>query len=81
VKRKTQHKSRRTKLRLKFPNTACPTGDIISELLKRVRTHSILIDRKLLKRNRVLSEETQLVHKADNLTTICELTVFKMCDP
>jgi hypothetical protein len=35
----------------------CPSGDTISELVKKVRTHGILIDGKLLKRNRVLPEK------------------------
>jgi hypothetical protein len=46
----------RRKFRRKFPDTTCPAGDTISKLLKKVRTHGILIDRKLLKRNRVLTE-------------------------
>jgi hypothetical protein len=40
---------------LKFPDTTCPSGYIISKLVKKVRTHSILNDRKPLKRNRVLT--------------------------
>jgi hypothetical protein len=45
------------KILRKFPETICPFADTISKLVKKVRTHSILINRKPLKRNRVLTEE------------------------
>jgi hypothetical protein len=35
----------------------CPSGDTISKLVKKFRTHGILIDRKPLKRSHVLTEE------------------------
>jgi hypothetical protein len=34
-----------------------PTQHVCMEIVKKVQTHSILIDRKQLKRNRVLNEE------------------------
>jgi hypothetical protein len=46
-----------TKSAEEFPETLCPTGDTISKLVKKVWTDGILIDRKSLKRNRVLIEE------------------------
>jgi hypothetical protein len=45
--------------RRKFPDTTCPSGDSVSKLVTKVRTHGILIDRKPLKRNRVVIEEKQ----------------------
>jgi hypothetical protein len=56
-KKKLIHKSCRRKYHHKFPNTTCPSADTISKLVKRVWTNSILIDRKPLKINCVLSEE------------------------
>jgi hypothetical protein len=50
------YKSCRRKFRHKFPDT-CPSGDTISKLVKKIQTNSILIDRKPLKRNTVLTEE------------------------
>jgi hypothetical protein len=47
--KKNSHKSRRKE----FCLTTCMSGDIISKLVKKVRTHKILIDRKPLKRNHV----------------------------
>jgi hypothetical protein len=35
----------------------CPSEDTVSKLVKEVRTHHILIDRKPLKINSVLAEE------------------------
>jgi hypothetical protein len=55
VKKKKSYKSCRRKFRRKFTDITCPSGDIISKLVKKVRTHGILIDRKPLKRNRVLT--------------------------
>jgi hypothetical protein len=40
-----------------FSNTTCPPGDTISKLVKKVRTNGILMARKPLKRNHVLTEE------------------------
>jgi hypothetical protein len=40
----------------KFP-FSFPSGDTISKLLRKVRTNGILIDKKPLQRNRVLTEE------------------------
>jgi hypothetical protein len=62
------YKSCRRKFRRKFPHTPCPPGDTISELVKKVRTHGILIDRKPLKRNRVLTEEKldDIGHRVEN---------------
>jgi hypothetical protein len=40
------YKSCRRKFRFKFPHTTCPSGDTISKLVKKVRTHGILIDIK-----------------------------------
>jgi hypothetical protein len=51
------YKSRRIKFCCKFPDTTGPSGYAISRLVKKVHTRSILIDRKPLKRNRVLTEE------------------------
>jgi hypothetical protein len=58
----------RRKVRRKFPNTACPSGDTISKLVKKVRINGILIDRKLLKRNHVLIEEKldDISHRLEN---------------
>jgi hypothetical protein len=52
---KSSHKSCGRKFRL--PETTCRSGDTISKLVKKVRTHSILIDRKPSKINRVLTAE------------------------
>jgi hypothetical protein len=41
----------------KFLDTTCPSGDSVSKLVTKVRTHGILIDRKPLKINCVLIEE------------------------
>jgi hypothetical protein len=41
----------RRKFRRKFPDTACPSEDTSSKILKKVRTHGILIE------NRVLTEQ------------------------
>jgi hypothetical protein len=54
--KKNSYKLCRRKFRNKFPETS-PSGDTISKLVKKVQTHGILTDRKLLKRNRVLTEE------------------------
>jgi hypothetical protein len=51
------YRSRRRKFRRKFPDTTCPSGDTVSKLVKKVRAHGILIDRKPLKRYIVLTEE------------------------
>jgi hypothetical protein len=56
-KKKNSYKSCRRKFRPKFLDTTCPSGDTISKLVQKVRAHGILIDRKSLKRNGVLSEE------------------------
>jgi hypothetical protein len=42
---------------INFPYTACSSGDTVSKLVKKARTHRILIERKPLKRNRVLADE------------------------
>jgi hypothetical protein len=47
------YKSRRRK----FSETAYLSGDIISKVVKTFQTHGILIDRKPLKGNCVLTEE------------------------
>jgi hypothetical protein len=41
----------------KCPETACPSGVIISKLVKKVSVHGTLIERRPLKRNRVVTEE------------------------
>jgi hypothetical protein len=51
------YKSCRNKTSRKFPDTTCPSGDTLSKLVKKIGTHGILIDRKPLKRNCVLTEE------------------------
>jgi hypothetical protein len=58
----------RRKFRHKFPDTTCPSGNTISKFVKKVRTHGILIDRKPLKRNRVLTEEKLdcIGHRSEN---------------
>jgi hypothetical protein len=43
---KTHTKYCRRKFRFTFSDTACPFGDTISKLAKKVRTNGILIDRK-----------------------------------
>jgi hypothetical protein len=55
--KKKLYKSCRRKFHPKFPNTTYPSGDTISKLVKRVQTNGILMDRKPLKRNCVLTEE------------------------
>jgi hypothetical protein len=55
--RKSLYKSRRRKFHHKFSDTTCLSGDTISQLVKKARTHGILIDRKTLKGNSVLTEE------------------------
>jgi hypothetical protein len=55
--KKNTYKSCRRKFHLKFPDTTCLSGDTVSKLVKKVQTHGILIDRKPLKRNHVLTEE------------------------
>jgi hypothetical protein len=54
------YKSCRRKFHCKFPDTTCPSGDTISKLVKKVCIHDILIERKPLRRNRVLTEEIPL---------------------
>jgi hypothetical protein len=61
ARKKGSYKSFRRKFHNKFPDTTCPSGDIICKLMKKILTHSILIDRTPLKRN-VLTEE-----KLDNI--------------
>jgi hypothetical protein len=53
---------------MKFPDTTCPSGDSFSKLVKKVRTRGILINRKPLKRNRVLTEEKlhDIGHRLEN---------------
>jgi hypothetical protein len=65
---KEKLKSRRWKFRLKFPDTTCPSGDTISKLVKKVWIRSILIDRKPLKINCVLTKERPDVigHRLEN---------------
>jgi hypothetical protein len=46
--KKKKHKLCRRKFHHKFPDTTCPSGDTISKLVKKVRIHGILIDRKPL---------------------------------
>jgi hypothetical protein len=61
-------KSCRRKFRRKFPDATCPYGDTSSKLVKKVRCHGILIDRKPLKINRVLTEEklNDIGHRLEN---------------
>jgi hypothetical protein len=47
------YKSCRRKFRGKFPDPTCPSGNTISKLVKKVKKHSILIERKPLKRNSI----------------------------
>jgi hypothetical protein len=56
------------KFRRKFPDTTCPSGDIISKLVKKVRINGILIDRKPLKRNCALTEDKSddICHQSEN---------------
>jgi hypothetical protein len=65
---KNSYKSCRRNFHLEFPDTSCPPGDTISKLVQKVRINSILIDRKPLKRNHVLSEENldDIVHWLEN---------------
>jgi hypothetical protein len=53
---------------LLFPDITCPFGDTISKLVKKVRTRGISIDRKPLKRKRVLTEENldDIGHRLEN---------------
>jgi hypothetical protein len=62
------YKSCSRKFRRKFPDTTCSSGDTISKLVKKVRTHGILIYRKPLKRTRILTEEKldDIVHRLEN---------------
>jgi hypothetical protein len=55
--KRNSNKSCRRKFRSIFSDTTCPSGDTISKLGKKVRTNSILIDRKPLKRNLVITED------------------------
>jgi hypothetical protein len=57
VKKKNSYKSYGRKFCFKFPNKICPSGDTNSKLVKKVQTHSILIETKPLQRNHVLTEE------------------------
>jgi hypothetical protein len=67
------YKSCRRKFCRKLPDIKCPSGDTISKLVKKVRTHSILIDRKLLKGNCVLTEEnlTLVIDQKILLENLC----------
>jgi hypothetical protein len=58
----------RRKFRRKFPETTGPSGVTISILVKKFRTHDILIDRKPLKRSSVLTEEKldAIGHRLEN---------------
>jgi hypothetical protein len=58
----------RRKFLRKFADTICPSRDKIFKLVKKVRTSGILIDRKSLKRNRVLTEEKldDIDHRLEN---------------
>jgi hypothetical protein len=56
--KKNSYKSCRRKFHCKFPEKkTCPFKDTISKLVKKVRIHGILIERKPLKRNTVLTDE------------------------
>jgi hypothetical protein len=61
--KRNSYKASRRKFNLKFVNTTCPSGDTISKVVKKVRTHGILIDRAPLKRNRLLNEENLMKKK------------------
>jgi retron-type reverse transcriptase len=63
----------------KFRETACPSGDIISKLVTKVRTHGILMDRKPLKRNRVLSGEKldDIHHRLENSSQKSVISTIK----
>jgi hypothetical protein len=54
--KKNSYKSCRRKFRRKFPE-AYPSGDTVSKLVKKARTHCILLDRKPLKIDHILTEE------------------------
>jgi hypothetical protein len=71
---KNSYKSCRRKFLLTFPDITCPSGDIISKLVKKVRTHGILTERKPLKRNRVLTEE-----KLEDIGRRLENSPRKLC--
>jgi hypothetical protein len=66
--KKISYKSCRRNFHHKFPDITCPSGDTISKLVTKVRTHSIFIDRKPLKRNHVLTEEKfdDICHRLEN---------------
>jgi hypothetical protein len=60
------YKSCRRKFHRKFPETTCPSGDIISKLAKKVRAQGI--DRNPLNRNSVLTKEKldDIGHRLEN---------------
>jgi hypothetical protein len=62
------YKSCRRKFRCKFLGITCPSGDAIYKLVKEVKTHRILIDRKALKINHVLTGEKldDIGHRLEN---------------
>jgi hypothetical protein len=66
---------RKRKFHLKFSKTKCPSGDTISKLETKVRTHGTLIDRKPLKTSLVILVESandgslKQCAEAVNLTT------------
>jgi hypothetical protein len=65
--KKNSYKSCRGEFCSKFPNTTCPSGDKIFNLMMKVQTHGILIDRKPLKGNHVSAEEKlDIGHRLEN---------------
>jgi hypothetical protein len=81
--KKDSYKSCWRKFHCKFPDPTCPSGDKISKLVKKVLTHGILTDTKLLKRNRVLTEEKHddIGHQLENSPqkSLWQLVQTKWC--
>jgi hypothetical protein len=63
--KRNSYKSCRRKFRSKLPDTTCPYRVTISKSVKKVWTHDILIDRKQLKGNRVLTEKNLMTSVID----------------
>jgi hypothetical protein len=63
------YRSCRRKFHPKFPETACPYGDTVSKLVKKVRTRVILNDRKLLKRTEEKLDD--IGHRLENSSRRC----------
>jgi hypothetical protein len=68
------YKSCRRKFRHKFSDTTCSPGDTIFKLGKKIQAHGILIHRKPLKRNYVLTEEN-----LDDMDHQSEILLENLC--